>query len=83
MELKKRNDCNLAEGEITGHAHRCKGHEVAVYDHPDGHRVLDCPDGCDLSHEEHNTHAVPPGRYKAIIAREYDPFAEEARKVVD
>lgn len=77
----KRNDKNLAEGEVTGHAHRCVG-DVEVYN-IDGGRELDAPDGCTVTHEEHNTIELPPGRYDTIIAVERDHAAEEAREVRD
>lgn len=80
--MKKRKDKNLAEGEVTGHAHRCLG-DCAVYDLPNGSRLLDAPDGVEVTHEEHKTIVLPAGRYNAIIAREVDPFDEEVRAVAD
>ena len=80
--MKKRIDCNLAEGEVTGHAHRCAGEGVEVFDVDDG-RELHAPDGCDVTHEEHNTHTLPPGEYTTFQAFEQDHAAEEARQVVD
>ena len=31
----------------------------------------------------HDTHELPPGIYEFRIAREFDPFAEQARRVAD
>ncbi len=31
----------------------------------------------------HETHNLPPGIYEFRIAREFDPFAEQARRVAD
>lgn len=31
----------------------------------------------------HETHNLPPGVYEFRIAREFDPFAEQARRVAD
>lgn len=31
----------------------------------------------------HDTHDLPPGIYEFRIAREFDPFAEQARRVAD
>jgi hypothetical protein len=31
----------------------------------------------------HEPHALPPGIYEFRIAREFDPFAEQARRVAD
>lgn len=44
-------------------------------------KVADEP--IEVSHEEHKTISVPPGKYRIEIVREYDHFLEEARKVVD
>ena len=80
--MQKRKDKNLAEGEVTGHAHRCIG-DCEVFDMPDGTRLLDAPDGCEVTHEEHKTHVLPPGRYITFKATERDHAAEEARAVQD
>ena len=80
--MNKRQDKNLAEGEVTGHAHRCIG-DVVVYDYPDGTRLLEAPHGCSVTHEEHNTHILPVGRYTTFKASERDHAAEEARAVSD
>tara|TARA_Y100000034_G_scaffold134218_1_gene201997 strand:- start:3590 stop:3907 length:318 start_codon:yes stop_codon:yes gene_type:complete len=73
----------LAEGELTGHAHRATGDGVAVMEAPDGTRVLSAPNGAEISHEEHGKVAVAPGTYEIGIVQEYDHFAEEARAVQD
>jgi hypothetical protein len=78
--MKKRKDRNLAEGEVTGHAHRCS--QGTVYDCDDGTRLLDT-DGCEVTHEEHNTIQIPAGRFTTIIATEQDHFAQKAREVQD
>ena len=78
--MKKRKDRNLAEGEVTGHAHRCSA--GTVYDCDDGTRLLES-DGCEVTHEEHKTIKLPAGRLKSIIATEQDHFAQKAREVAD
>jgi len=80
--MGKRKDTNLAEGEVTGHAHRCFGDDVAVYDKSDGERMLDTPNGCEVTHEEHKTVVVDPGQYDIVIAKEFDEV-ERARNVAD
>mgnify|MGYP000851224130 CR=1 FL=1 len=81
--MKKRKDTNLAEGEVTGHAHRCSGDDVSVFDCDGGLRLLNAPYGCEVTHEEHKTVHIEPGQYDIVIAQEYDPFEDEARKVAD
>jgi hypothetical protein len=39
--------------------------------------------GGTLRHEEHATQTLPPGDYVVRGVREYDHFAEEARRVID
>ena len=80
--MRKRKDTNLAEGEVTGHAHRCSGVDVSVFDTEEG-RLLDAPNGCEVTHEEHKTHILPPGKFDTVISQEYDPFEQEARNVAD
>jgi hypothetical protein len=80
--MKKRKDKNLAEGEVTGHAHRCIG-DCEVYDEQDGSRTLIVNDNIELTHEEHNTLTIPAGRYKTFKAIEYNHAEEEAKEVQD
>ena len=80
--MKKRTDNILAEGEATGHCHAAEGVDVAVYgDGPD--RLLDVPDGAEITHQEHENFTVPAGKFRTGIVREQDHFADEARHVVD
>lgn len=80
--MNKRNDKNLAEGEVTGHAHRCVGDAVKVFDMDDGTRELQS-NGCEVTHEEHKTVVLPAGKFTTFIATERDHAAEEAREVKD
>lgn len=41
------------------------------------------PSGTVVVHEEHYPVEVPPGDYQVGRVREYDHFAEEARRVID
>ena len=82
--LKKRKDRNLAEGEVTRHAHRCSAGTVYDIAEEEGNaRLLVAPKGCKITHEEHNTQVVTPGRYITFKATEQDHAAAEAREVVD
>jgi len=80
--MKKLNDSVLAEGEVTGHAHRLPSC-VDVYETPTVEREFLTPVEVDLTHEEHKTVTLPPGEYVSDKVVEYDHFAEEARKVTD
>ena len=80
--MEKRNDTILAEGEVTGHAHRAVGPEVAVFG-VGHHRELHAPMGCTVTHEEHQPQTVAPGQHDVLRVQEYDPFAKEIRSVRD
>lgn len=73
----------LAEGEVTGHAHRARAKTAKVFEDESGRRELHAPHGTAVDHEEHNTIQVPAGQYDRLIVQEYDPFAEEVREVRD
>lgn len=73
----------VAEGEVTGHAHRAVGDGVALYETAPDTLWLSAPSGADVVHEEHRTITLPAGEYDRLIVREYDHFAEESRAVVD
>ena len=66
------------------------GAEVMVLDRPpEGMRILyailENPTSLDhlRGHDTHESIALPPGEYEFRIAREYDPYAELARRAMD
>ena len=72
----------LAEGEVTGHAHKVLADDAVVVG--DGNeRSLSCPSGTEITHEEHGVQVIPPGDYDISRQRETDPDTEEARAVAD
>ena len=73
----------LAEGEVTGHAHRLKaGTRAQVLADADGGLFLDVEDAeATILHEEHGPVTVPHGGYIVRIQREYHP--KEIRRVID
>jgi hypothetical protein len=79
-ERRKLPEPILAEGEVTGHAHRLP-RGVDVYERPDGLREF--VGGGTLTHEEHGPVEIPIGEWVSGRVREYDHFAEEARQVQD
>ena len=75
--MRKRNDKQLAEGEVTGHAHVATSPTAVVYG--EGvNRLLEAPDGTPIKHEEHKEFKLPPGNWKVTRQREVDP--EEERR---
>ena len=84
--MKLRKDRKWAEGEVTGHAHRCVADDCEVYDLPEegeDRRSLGAPSGTDVTHEEHETISLPPGKYDIRRQREIDPDTEDVRVVAD
>lgn len=74
----------LAEGEVTGHAHRIPSRSASLYRSESDARFLRVmgPAPVALNHEEHKTVSIPPGRYKVVIHAEYVP-GELPRQVAD
>lgn len=73
----------LAEGEVTGHAHRLEDVEGIEMFEKDGALYIHVSKSVQLKHEEHNPITLEPGIWKSWGVREYDHFAEEARRVQD
>lgn len=75
----------LAEGEVTGHAHRLtEDADVEVYEHEGTLFLRVGPGSASLNHEEHGVGVLPAGVLGEVgRVQEYDHFAEEARAVRD
>lgn len=72
----------LAQGEITGHAHRIAENDAASASLIDKRLFLEVTkDTATLTHDEHAPIALPRGTYEIRIQREYAPA--EIRRVVD
>lgn len=74
----------LAEGEVTGHAHRIPSRHASLYRSETDARYLRVmgPAPVQLRHEEHSPVQLPPGNYRVSIHREYQP-GELPRQVQD
>jgi len=72
----------IGEGELTGHEHLALGEAAVVLEDGDA-RFLVAPHGAEAVHEEHAPVTVPAGTYRIEWVREYDHFAEEARRVCE
>lgn len=72
----------LAEGEITGHAHRIEEAGAAeVYDAGEDRFLRILADRATLIHEEHGPIELERGEYRVWIQREY--FPDSIRRVID
>jgi hypothetical protein len=65
----------LAEGEVTGHAHRIHSRHAQLYRTEVDARYMRVTAPVALQHEEHATVAIPPGDYRVTIHAEYQPGA--------
>lgn len=77
---KKVNHLTLAEGEITGHAHKITGGDgVATLFEEKGNLYLSVVGGSVLlTHEEHTAQTIAAGEYRVGRVLEYDYDTEEA-----
>jgi hypothetical protein len=82
---KKLDHGVLAEGEATGHSHSLTDLGTALLMLEGGNIFLRVKEGheAEIKHQEHKSIFVPAGEYNVGKVREYDPFEEEARLVVD
>lgn len=67
----------LAEGEVTGHAHRIPSRHANLYRTESDARYMRVEGTAPvaLNHEEHTTVKIPPGNYRVTIHHEYSPAA--------
>lgn len=81
---QKPNGC-VAEGEVTGHAHRLQVNSKATLFENENDvldmmiEVKDAP--AEITHEDHGTLNVPAGVWDVTLQEEYTP--EKMRRVVD
>ena len=72
----------LAEGEVTGHAHRVQD-EIRLYRDSDGQMYLKADKPFTVLHEEHKSIRFLPGIFRVWRVREYDHIKEISRRVAD
>lgn len=63
----------LAEGEVTGHAHRISEGEVELYERDGTLYLRVLSETAALTHEEHHRIDIPKGDWVVRIQREYEP----------
>lgn len=79
---KRRISGILAEGEVTGHAHKVEDVSVAeVLEVGEGLYLRVAENSVRIIHEEHAPITLAPGNYEIEIQREYAPAA--IRNVAD
>ena len=72
----------VAEGEMTGHAHRIRkpGRKVERFDR-NGDMFLKVAEPTTVEHEEHGAVTLEPGVY--IVQRQVEVWLDEVRQVAD
>jgi len=70
----RKGDIILAEGEVTGHAHRITDKKAVMFRLGD-QRYLITENESTVTHEEHGAITLPKGSYRIQIQREYTPGA--------
>ena len=78
--LPVKKDTVLLEGEVTNHFHRLNGGTVFAEKPTQENTYLlgyfELEKDTNLTHEEHGTIVLTPGKYKFLAQREYDSVAE-------
>lgn len=80
--LKPANTVTIAEGEKTGHKHQLQGN-VTVYKQELGTLYFEVKTSAELVHQEHKTIRIPEGMYSVEQEREFNPFENVRRVVLD
>jgi len=80
--LKPANTVIIAEGEKTGHKHQLHGN-VTVYKQELGSLCFKVKTSAELVHQEHKTIQIPEGMYVVQQEREFNPFENIRRVVLD
>jgi hypothetical protein len=72
----------LALGEATGHHHSLDIDSADWWKSADGQeQFISVPETASVTHQEHSSIALPLGKYRVVIQREYHP--KEIRRVQD
>ena len=82
-KLEKVESDILAEGEATGHHHRLVG-QALIYETAEKTRFVEVSGQvATLVHEEHKPIEIEGGIYAVVNEREYNPFDQAMRRVMD
>lgn len=70
---KEDKELTLAEGEVTGHAHRITSGQAKLFRFDDKMYLKVLSKIALLTHEEHRALELPQGDYEIKIQRDYEP----------
>lgn len=80
VEQRDHGKAIVGYGEATGHHHAIAKRDAVIRTLPDM-RWLEVPTGAKVTHQEHNTITLPPGKYRIVQERTY--HAGNIQRVVD
>jgi hypothetical protein len=82
---KKLNHLVLQKSDVSGHKHQLIGRNAILYEgnNRDEFYLNITSDKISLVHEEHEPINIPKGKYIVYGVREFDPFEDVIRRVVD
>jgi len=83
LDARACRDKTLARGEATGHHHTITEGDVELFERNGTFYLRVLSGVATVTHQEHRAVTVPVGDYVIDRVREYDHFAEEARRVAD
>jgi hypothetical protein len=81
-KLRIKDSLTLAEGEVTGHAHRIQQRGSELFDF-EGRTFIKLMEPATLKHEEHSPITLEPGVWEVGRVQEYDYLSKMVRPVVD
>lgn len=82
---KKLNHLILQKSDVSGHKHQIIKSDAILYEgknKDEFYLSIKSPYGI-LVHEEHKSINIPKGKYFVYGVREFDPFEDEIRRVID
>ena len=81
--LKKAQDNILALGEATGHNHKLVSEQICVFEDKQKNKFVNLEQDTELIHEEHGKIVLDAALYMMVKEREFSPFDEEIKAVMD
>lgn len=78
-------DFILAEGEVTGHAHRihCEDGAMELYEDSKGTLYMKVMKNVTVTHEEHKPRVIPPGDYVCGFQQQFNYLSRAKERVMD
>ena len=82
-KLRKLTHNILAEGEVTGHAHKLISGDFTLYEDEKGTLYFQAVTPVEIDHEEHGIKEIADDIYIVEREQEFDPFEKVIRQTQD